>query len=194
VAGATRRHLIILGTFFLALSPFIWIFGVEDYQIERISVVLNAEEDPLDSGYNPIQAQIAIGSGGLFGKGLFEGEQTQLNFLKVPTKDFIFSVLGEELGFLGAILLLGLFLLLLWRILRAAQFSGDTAGQIMSVGFVTMILFQLFINIAVNLGIFPATGLPLPFVSAGGSSLLTLFISLGIVQSVVIHHRTYRQN
>ena len=194
VAGATRRHLIILGTFFLALSPFIWIFGVEDYQIERISVVLNAEEDPLDSGYNPIQAQIAIGSGGLFGKGLFEGEQTQLNFLKVPTKDFIFSVLGEELGFLGAILLLGLYLLLLWRILRAAQFSGDTAGQIMSVGFVTMILFQLFINIAVNLGIFPATGLPLPFVSAGGSSLLTLFISLGIVQSVVIHHRTYRQN
>ena len=193
VARATRRHLIILGVFFLALIPFVWTFGVEDYQIERISVVLNAEEDPLDSGYNPIQAQIAIGSGGLFGKGLFEGEQTQLNFLKVPTKDFIFSVLGEELGFLGAILLLGFFLLLLWRILRAAQFSGDTAGQLLSVGFVTMILFQLFINIAVNLGIFPATGLPLPFISAGGSSLLTLFISLGIVQSVVIHHRTYRQ-
>ena len=194
VAGATRRHLIILGAFFLALIPFIWTFGVEDYQIERISVVLNAEEDPLDSGYNPIQAQIAIGSGGLFGKGLFEGEQTQLNFLKVPTKDFIFSVLGEELGFLGAILLLGLFLLLLWRILRAAQFSGDTSGQLLAAGIVTMILFQLFINIAVNLGIFPVTGLPLPFVSAGGSSLLTLFISLGIVQSVVIHHRAYRQN
>ena len=194
VAGATRRHLIILGAFFLALIPFIWTFGVEDYQIERISVVLNAEEDPLDSGYNPIQAQIAIGSGGLFGKGLFEGEQTQLNFLKVPTKDFIFSVLGEELGFLGAVLLLGLFLLLLWRILRAAQFSGDTSGQLLAVGIVTMILFQLFINIAVNLGIFPVTGLPLPFVSAGGSSLLTLFISLGIVQSVVIHHRAYRQN
>tara|TARA_B100000686_G_C16782100_1_gene972665 strand:- start:1854 stop:2984 length:1131 start_codon:yes stop_codon:yes gene_type:complete len=194
VAGATRRHLIILGAFFLALIPFVWTFGVEDYQIERISVVLNAEEDPLDSGYNPIQAQIAIGSGGLFGKGLFEGEQTQLNFLKVPTKDFIFSVLGEELGFLGAIVLLGLFLLLLWRILRAAQFAGDTSGQLLAVGIVTMILFQLFINIAVNLGIFPVTGLPLPFVSAGGSSLLTLFISLGIVQSVVIHHRAYRQN
>ncbi|MFL2635383.1 MAG: rod shape-determining protein RodA [Tepidiformaceae bacterium] len=194
VAGATRRHLIILGAFFIALIPFVWTFGVEDYQIERISVVLNAEEDPLDSGYNPIQAQIAIGSGGLFGKGLFEGEQTQLNFLKVPTKDFIFSVLGEELGFLGAILLLGLFLLLLWRILRAAQFSGDTSGQLLAAGIVTMILFQLFINIAVNLGIFPVTGLPLPFVSAGGSSLLTLFISLGIVQSVVIHHRAYRQN
>ena len=194
VAGATRRHLIILGAFFIALIPFVWTFGVEDYQIERISVVLNAEEDPLDSGYNPIQAQIAIGSGGLFGKGLFEGEQTQLNFLKVPTKDFIFSVLGEELGFLGAILLLGLFLLLLWRMLRAAQFSGDTSGQLLAAGIVTMILFQLFINIAVNLGIFPVTGLPLPFVSAGGSSLLTLFISLGIVQSVVIHHRAYRQN
>jgi len=194
VAGATRRHIIILGAFFLALIPFVWTFGVEDYQIERISIVLNAEEDPLDSGYNPIQAQIAIGSGGLLGKGLFEGEQTQLNFLKVPTKDFIFSVLGEELGFLGAILLLGLFLLLLWRILRAAQFAGDTSGQLLSAGIATMILFQLFINIAVNLGIFPVTGLPLPFVSAGGSSLLTLFISLGIVQSVVIHHRAYRQN
>tara|TARA_B100000029_G_scaffold516161_1_gene627294 strand:- start:333 stop:1463 length:1131 start_codon:yes stop_codon:yes gene_type:complete len=194
VAGATRRHLVILGAFFLALIPFVWTFGVEDYQIERISVVLNAEEDPLDSGYNPIQAQIAIGSGGLLGKGLFEGEQTQLNFLKVPTKDFIFSVLGEELGFLGAIILLGLFLLLLWRIIRSAQFAGDTSGQLLSVGIVTMILFQLFINVAVNLGIFPVTGLPLPFVSAGGSSLLTLFISLGIVQSVVIHHRAYRQN
>ena len=194
VAGVTRRHLIILATFFIALIPFIWTFGVEDYQIERISVVLNAEEDPLDSGYNPIQAQIAIGSGGLLGKGLFEGEQTQLNFLKVPTKDFIFSVLGEELGFVGAILLLGLFLLLIWRGLRAAQFAGDTSGQLLAAGFVTMILFQVFINVAVNLGIFPVTGLPLPFVSAGGSSLLTLFVTLGIIESIVIHHRAYRQN
>ena len=194
VSGVTRRHVIILGIFFIALIPFIWTFGIEDYQIERISVVLNAEEDPLDSGYNPIQAQIAIGSGGLLGKGLFKGEQTQLDFLKVPTKDFIFSVLGEELGFVGSIFLIGLFLLLIWRGLRAAKFAGDTSGQLIAAGFVTMILFQVFINIAVNLGIFPVTGLPLPFISAGGSSLLTLFITLGIIESIVIHHRTYRKN
>ena len=193
VSGVNRSHILVLGAVFLALLPFIWTFAVADYQIERINVLFDAEEDPLDAGYNPIQSQIAVGSGGLTGKGLTNGEQTQLDFLKVPTKDFIFSVLGEELGFVGAMALFALFILLLLRGIRAAQIAGDVPGQLIASGIVILILMQAFINIAVNLSIFPVTGLPLPFVSAGGSSLLTLFVALGIVQSIVMRHRSYRQ-
>lgn len=193
VAGIHRRHVLFFGAVFLAVLPFIWTFTVADYQIERISVLLDAEEDPLDAGYNPIQSQIAVGSGQLFGKGLTNGEQTQLDFLKVKSKDFIFSVLGEELGFAGAIALFALFILLLMRGVRAAQVAGDIPGQLVAVGVVITILMQAFINIAVNLSIFPVTGLPLPFVSQGGSSLLTLFLGLGIIQSIVMRHRAYRQ-
>ncbi len=193
VAGIQRRHLLFFGAVFIAILPFAWTFTVADYQIERISVLFNAEEDPLDAGYNPIQSQIAVGSGQLFGKGLTNGEQTQLDFLKVKTKDFIFSVLGEELGFVGAMALFALFILLLMRGIRAAQIAGDIPGQLVAAGIVITILTQAFINIAVNLSIFPVTGLPLPFVSQGGSSLVTLFLGLGIVQSIVMRHRAYRQ-
>ena len=193
VAGIQRRHLLFFAAVFLAILPFAWTFTVADYQIERISVLLDAEEDPLDAGYNPIQSQIAVGSGQLFGKGLTNGEQTQLDFLKVKTKDFIFSVLGEELGFAGAMALFALFIILLLRGIRAAQIAGDVPGQLVAAGIVITILMQAFINIAVNLSIFPVTGLPLPFVSQGGSSLLTLFIGIGIIQSIVMRHRAYRQ-
>ena len=193
VAGIHRRHLLFFAAVFIAILPFAWTFTVADYQIERISVLLNAEEDPLDAGYNPIQSQIAVGSGQLFGKGLTNGEQTQLDFLKVKTKDFIFSVLGEELGFVGAMALFALFILLLMRGIRAAQIAGDIPGQLVAAGIVIMILMQAFINIAVNLSILPVTGLPLPFVSQGGSSLVTLFLGLGLVQSIVMRRRAYRQ-
>lgn len=193
VAGVRRRHMLILAAAFLAVLPFVWTFTVADYQIERISVLFNAEEDPLDAGYNPIQSQIAVGSGQLLGKGLTNGEQTQLDFLKVKTRDFIFSVLGEELGFVGAMALFALFILLLMRGIRAAQIAGDVPGQLVAAGVVVTILMQAVINIAVNLSVFPVTGLPLPFVSQGGSSLLALFLALGIVQSIVMRHRAYRQ-
>ena len=193
VAGVDRSHLLMLAAAFIAVLPFVWTFTVADYQIERISILINAEEDPLDAGYNPIQAQIAVGSGQLLGKGLTNGEQTQFDFLKVKTRDFIFSVLGEELGFVGAMGLFALFILLLTRGIRAAQIAGDIPGQLIASGIVIMILMQAFINIAVNLSIFPVTGLPLPFVSQGGSSLLTLFLALGLVQSIVMRHRAYRQ-
>ncbi len=193
VAGVDRSHLLMLAAAFIAVLPFVWTFTVADYQIERISILINAEEDPLDAGYNPIQSQIAVGSGQLLGKGLTNGEQTQFDFLKVKTRDFIFSVLGEELGFVGAMGLFALFILLLTRGIRAAQIAGDIPGQLIASGIVIMILMQAFINIAVNLSIFPVTGLPLPFVSQGGSSLLTLFLALGLVQSIVMRHRAYRQ-
>ena len=111
----------------------------------------------------------------------------------MPTKDFIFSVLGEEFGFVGALVLFGLFIIFLMRGIRVAQIAGDTAGQLIAVGIVVLILMQAFINIAVNLSIFPVTGIPLPFVSQGGSSLMSLFISVGILQSIIMRHRAYRQ-
>jgi rod shape determining protein RodA len=152
-----------------------------------------SEGRALDEGYNVNQSKIAVGSGGLIGPGLGEGKQTQLGYLRVPTKDFIFSVLGEELGFVGCMGLFALFILLLMRGIRAAQIAGDTAGQLMAVGIVVLILMQAFINIAVNLSLFPVTGIPLPFVSQGGSSLVSLFFSLGLLQSIIMRHRAYRQ-
>lgn len=195
IAGASRSHLLVMGAICIAVLPFVWTFAVADYQIERISVLIDPYEDQggLGAGYNNIQSEVAVGSGGIFGKGLKNGGQTQFGYLKVPTKDFIFSVLGEEFGFVGAIALFGLFILLLMRGIRVAQIAGDTAGQLIAVGIVVLILMQTFINVAVNLSIFPVTGIPLPFVSQGGSSLMSLFISLGILQSIIMRHRAYRQ-
>jgi rod shape determining protein RodA len=193
IAGVSRRHLLVMAASGLALLPFVVAFAVADYQIERIDVLINPDQDPLGAGYNVRQSQYAVGSGGLLGKGYMEGEQTQLNFLKVPTKDFIFSVLGEEFGFAGAMALFALFILLLWRGIRAAQLAGDVAGQIVAVGIVVLILMQAFINIAVNVSLFPVTGIPLPLVSQGGSSLVSVFIALGILESIIMRHRAYRQ-
>jgi rod shape determining protein RodA len=193
VAGVNRRHLLVMAAAGLALLPFVWTFAVEDYQIGRIDALVNPEEDPLGESYNNTQSRIAVGSGQLFGKGFTNGEQTQLRYLKVPTKDFIFSVLGEEFGFVGALALFGLFIVLLMRGIRAAQIAGDTAGQLVAVGIVVLILMQTFINIAVNVGLFPVTGIPLPLVSQGGSSLVSIFVSIGILQSIIMRHRSYRQ-
>ena len=195
VAGVSRSHLMVLGALFLAVLPFVWTFAIADYQIERVSTLIDSTsgERALNEGYNVNQSKIAVGSGGLFGQGYGEGKQTQLQYLKVPTKDYIFSVLGEELGFIGCMGLFALFLLLLMRGIRAAQIAGDTAGQLMAVGIVVLILMQAFINIAVNLSMFPVTGIPLPFVSQGGSSLVSLFFSLGLLQSIIMRHRAYRQ-
>ena len=193
VAGVSRRHLLILMATGIAILPFAWTFALADYQVERFDVLVNPEQDPLDAGYNVIQSQIAVGSGGMFGKGLTNGEQTNLGYLKVPTKDFIFSVLGEELGFVGAMGLFLLFIILLFRGIRAAEIAGDPAGQLIAVGIVLLILTQTFINVAVNVSLFPVTGIPLPFVSQGGSSLVSLFGSLGVLQSIVMRHRAYRQ-
>lgn len=193
VAGVNRKHLVMLGALCVAVLPFAWAFAVEDYQIERVSILINPYEDQegLGAGYNPIQAEIAVGSGQLLGKGWMNGEQTQLEYLVVPTRDFIFSVLAEEFGFVGAMGLLALYGVVLMRGIRAAQMAGDVTGQLIAVGIVVMLLTQAFINIAVNLAIFPVTGLPLPFVSQGGSSLVALFIALGLLQSVIGRRRAY---
>ena len=189
ITGARWRHLAGMLMIALILLPFSLIALVSDYQRERIDIWLNPESDPLGSGWNILQAEISIGSGGLFGKGLTEGTQTQLDYLRTQTTDFVFSVLGEELGFIGALVLFALFIVLLWRGLRVAEVSRDLFGRLLATGLVIFILLQTFINVAVNLGLLPVTGIPLPFVSQGGSSLITLFIGIGILQSIVLRHR-----
>ncbi len=193
VAGANRSHLFVMAALFIAVLPFLWTFALAEYQVDRVAVLVDSQEDPLGDGYNVNQSKIAVGSGQLLGKGFTNGDQTQLGYLKVATKDFIFSLLSEEFGFVGCVTVMGIFILLLMRGIRAAQIAGDTAGQLVAVGIVMLIMMQTVINIAVNLSVFPVTGIPLPFVSQGGSSLVSLFISLGILQSIVMRHRAYRQ-
>jgi rod shape determining protein RodA len=147
---------------------------------------LNQNPDITGSGYQLHQSQIAVGSGGLFGKGLTNGTQTQGDFLPVQTTDFVFSVLAEELGFIGAVVMFGLFTLLLIRVLVSGWRSRDPFGTMFAAGLASMILFQLVVNVGMVMGIMPITGIPLPFVTHGGASLVSLAIGLGILQSVNI--------
>jgi rod shape determining protein RodA len=190
VAGADSRHLLGMIGMAVAALPFILVAVVTDYQRERVSTFLDPSNDPLGAGFNVRQAEISIGSGGWWGKGLTEGSQTQLDYLRTQTTDYVFSVLGEELGFVGAMLLFGLFIFLLLRGVRAARISRDGFGRLVAVGIVIFILFQVFVNVGVNIRLFPVTGIPLPFISQGGSSLITVFIAVGLLESVVVRHRT----
>jgi len=189
VAGARVRHVLMLGGFLLAAIPFATLAVLGDYQRERIALFFNPNSDPLGGGFNILQAEISVGSGGIFGKGLTEGSQTQLDFLQTPTTDYIFSVLGEELGLIGAVVLLALFAALLFRTIRVASLARDQFGRLLATGIAIMILFQVFVNIAVNIRLLPVTGLPLPFISQGGSSLIMLFVALGLLQGVLLRHR-----
>jgi rod shape determining protein RodA len=189
MAGCDMRH--ILGSLGMVVAglPFALIAVATDYQRERVSLFLDPNQDPLGSGFNILQAEISIGSGGLWGKGLTQGTQTQLDYLRTQTTDYIFSVLGEELGFIGALILFGLFMLLFWRGLRAALVCRDDFGRSIAVGVVIFLLFQVFINVGVNIRLFPVTGIPLPFISQGGSSLVTVFIAIGLIESVLMRRR-----
>lgn len=190
VAGLRLVHLLILALAGAAASPVIWFFVLSDYHKDRLALFLNpGGADPLDAGYNVRQALISIGSGGLTGRGYMSGSQTQLHYLRVRHTDFIFSVLAEELGFIGACLLLGIFLFLVWRALRVAALSRDPFGRYLAVGIVTYIAFQTFINIGMNVQLIPVVGMPLPFVSAGGSSLITALACIGLLQSIVMRHK-----
>jgi rod shape determining protein RodA len=156
----------------------------EDYQVARLTAFIDPSADVLGAGYNVNQAQIAIGAGRFTGRGLFQGSQTTLFYVPENHTDFIFTVVGEELGFLGTGLLLGVYLLLLWRALRIAAQSRDAFGTLLAGGVIAVLAFQMFINIGMSIGIMPVTGLPLPFVSYGGSSLIAAFIMIGLLQSV----------
>ncbi|HDD54675.1 MAG TPA: rod shape-determining protein RodA [Chloroflexi bacterium] len=163
---------------------------IKPYQLERIINFLFPEEGASYGAiYNVQQALISIGDGGWFGQGYGSGSQVQLRFLKVRHSDFIFSALSEEFGFMGALLVIGTLGFIIIRCLRAARISSDTFGALIAYGAATLITFQTIVNVGMNLNLLPVTGLTLPFVSYGGSSLMTLFISIGLVESVVLRHK-----
>jgi rod shape determining protein RodA len=158
---------------------------LKEYQVERFTTFLQGSDvDVQGAGWNVTQAQIAVGSGQISGQGLFRGTQTRMSYVPENHTDFIFTVVGEELGFLGASLLLGLYALLLWRAFQTAAVARDTLGALIAAGVIAVFSFQLFINVGMSVGIMPVTGLPLPFVSYGGTSLIGSFIMIGLLQNV----------
>lgn len=174
---------------FVVVFPLIWFFVLHAYQKTRILVLFNPNIDPYGSGYHVIQSKISIGSGGFIGQGLFEGTQSQLNFLPENHTDFIFSVIGEELGFVGAVFVLFLYFILLYRTIMISRASGDAFGSLLACGIFSMWLFQIFINVGMTLGIMPVTGIPLPFMSYGGSALLMNLICVGILMNVYLRRK-----
>jgi rod shape determining protein RodA len=189
LAGLPLSHFLILGT--LGLSLIIVVYpNLADYQKDRVSTFLNPDEADAESVFNVDQAEISVGSGGWFGKGYMQGTQSQLGFLRVQHTDFIFSVVTEEMGLIfGSLFVLSMMGFILWRIIRVAMITPDPAGKYMVAGIAAILFFQTMVNVGMNIRLLPVTGLTLPFVSYGGSSLVTLFIALGVVQSVLMRHR-----
>jgi len=167
----------------------LWMFGLKPYQKDRITTFFDPASDPRGASYNVAQARIAIGSGQWFGKGIGEGSQARLRFLPEASTDFMFAVLGEELGFVGLVVVLLLFGFLLTRLVLISMRSDDAFASVCLIGIAAVIAFHLFINAGMNLGIMPVTGIPLPFASAAASSLIMTFISVGIAEAVVVHSR-----
>jgi rod shape determining protein RodA len=158
--------------------------ALKDYQKRRLTSFLNPHADPLRAGYHIIQSRVAIGSGGVFGRGLFQGTQSRLRFIPERHTDFIFSVVGEELGLAGAATMLLLYLFVFWRGLRIAIRARDPLGSLLATGAISMLIFHTVVNIGMSVNIMPITGLPLPFVSYGGSNLVTSFIAFGLLENV----------
>ena len=165
---------------------------LKDYQKDRLILFLNPEQDPLGGGYHLIQSRIAIGSGGFWGKGIHQGTQTQLNFIPEQHTDFIFSAIGEEWGFVGCLVLLAVFWVLCWRLIGIANQATDNFGSLLAIGVLSMIAFQVIINISMTVGLAPITGIPLPFMSYGRSSLLSSLLGIGLVESVTNNRETRR--
>ena len=159
---------------------------LKDYQRARLVAFLDPYADPQGSGWNIIQSLIAVGSGGLVGKGLTAGTQSPLGYLPIAESDFVFSGLAEDLGFLGAILLFALYLVFLLAALRIAYRARDPFGTLIGVGLVSMIGFQIAVNVGMTISLMPVTGIPLPFISHGGSSLIAICFGLGVLQSIAL--------
>lgn len=173
----------------LASLPLIWMFGLKSFQRDRLLTFLNPTRDPYDTGYNVLQSIIAVGSGGIKGQGFGQGSQSQLNYLPVAHADFIFSGFAEATGFIGAVFLLLLFSILIGRILFIATKSKDAFGQLVAIGICTMFLWEIFINIGMNIGLAPVTGIPLPFMSYGGTAIVSNFFALGILQNIYLRSK-----
>lgn len=181
--GIRWRHLLVIVLLFVVALPIGWMF-LKDYQKARLTSFQDPTQDPHGSGYQVIQSKIAVGSGGIWGKGVTHGSQTQLRFLPVPHTDFIFSAFAEEHGFVGVVVVLGLYFLLLMQIVQNAQTASDRAGMYICMSVCSLLLFHLLVNVGMVVGRMPVTGIPLPLMSYGGSSILSVFIMLGLVNNV----------
>ncbi|MBA2362882.1 MAG: rod shape-determining protein RodA [Chloroflexia bacterium] len=189
VSGTRWKYLATLVALAVPGGLVAWLWLLRPYQIARVIVFLNPEASALDGGYNIIQARISMGNGGLSGQGFMGGTQGQLDYLRVQHTDFIASVIGEEFGFLGMIALLIVYGLLLWRMIRVARLARDEYGELIAAGITTIFLFQIFVNVGMNMQLMPVTGIPLPLISYGGSSLVTLLAAQGILQSILLRHK-----
>jgi rod shape determining protein RodA len=183
LAGMQWKYVAAISVVALLVLP-ISVHFLSDYQKARIESFLDPERDPQGKGYQLIQSEIAVGSGGMFGKGVTKGTQTQLRFLPVPHKDFIFSAFAEEHGFVGAVVMLALFFVLVMRIVQNAQTAPDRVGMYICMGVAALLVFHILVNVGMVAGLMPVTGIPLPFMSFGGSSIWTFFLALGMVNNV----------
>lgn len=184
VSGIKTKHLVILLLAGVMIFSLGWAFALKDYQKARLTGFLEPRLDPQGINWNPEQAKIAIGNGGMFGQGIGEGPQTRYGFLPETETDFIFSAVAEEAGFAGVLVLTALLLTVVWRILRTALSAPDNFSRLFCSGLVILLLAQTSVNIGMNLGLLPIVGIPLPLVSYGGSNLVFTFIALGIVQGI----------
>ena len=183
--GIKLRTLIVLVVLSIISTGLIW-GNLHDYQRNRVITFINPASDPFGSGYHIIQSKVAIGSGGLFGKGFLKGTQSQLNFLPEKHTDFVFSVICEELGFIGGNVLIILFLILFYRIIQIALITREVNAKILCVSVISLIFLQTFINIAMTVGLMPVVGIPMPFISYGGSAMITFSSLMGIINSISI--------
>lgn len=181
VSAKFDRLLIASFIIIIAVSPFVLFFGLKEYQLKRILSFLNPAAYSREAAYNTIQAMRAIGSGGFSGKGFLQGDMSRYGFVPENHTDFIFSAVGEQFGFLGSVLLIALYTVLIWRIWKTAKNAHSEFMALVSTGFLTIILFHIIENIGMNLGLFPVTGIPLPFISYGGSSALFFSAQLGMI-------------
>ena len=194
LAGLSWRLILVAVVLVAAFIPILWFFLMHDYQQARVMMLLDPESDPLGAGYHIIQSKIAIGSGGFGGKGWLHGTQSQLEFLPERHTDFIFAVLAEELGLVGVLVLLGLYLLTIMRGLMIAAKAQTTFGRVMVGGLMLILFVYVFVNIGMVSGILPVVGVPLPLVSYGGSALIVLMAGFGIVMSIHTHRKMLSKN
>jgi len=187
ISGIKIRHFLMLSLLLLLILSLIWFFSLKDYQKQRIISFFQPRIEPLGTGWSGIQAKIAIGAGGIFGQGIGEGSQVQLGFLPEPQTDFIFSAIAEEMGIVGIGIMFFLFFVLIWRVLKIATSAQSNFPRLFASGFAILLISQIFIHVGMNLGILPVIGISLPFISYGGSGLISNFISLGILHSCKIH-------
>jgi rod shape determining protein RodA len=188
LAGIGIRYIVAATAMAFAAMPLLW-YLMHPYQKQRVLTLLDPEKDPLGAGYHIIQSKIAIGSGGIFGKGWLNGSQGQLEFLPERSTDFIFAVIGEEFGFIGVTLLLLLYLLIIARGFVIAAAAQDTFSRLLAGSISVTFFFYVFVNTAMVTGLLPVVGVPLPLVSAGGTSMVTLLAGFGILMSVQTHRK-----